>query len=155
MIVYRLAKTAFAHDLSGTGAEIYGGRWNSKGLALLYTAQSQALAYTELAIRLPLSIAPRDYSMVTIQIPNDVSILQLTAKNLPKDWRANPHPESTRKIGDGFVKEGEYLVLQVPSAIVPGESNFLVNPRHPQARQLKVRQVELFEFDSRSQNKED
>lgn len=149
MIVYRLTKNAFARDLSGRGAEINGGRWNNKGIALLYTAQSQALAYTELAIRLPLSMAPKDYSMVSIYIPDDASILQLTARNLPKDWRVNPHPESTRKIGDGFVQEGEYLVLSVPSAIVPGESNFLVNPHHPKANLLKIKHVEPFEFDSR------
>lgn len=149
MILYRLSRTIFARDLSGRGAELYGGRWNSKGTPMLYTAQSQALAFSELAIHLPLGIVPKDYSMVSIHIPDDASLLTYTVRDLPRDWRSNPHADATQRIGDRFVKDGKYLVLQVPSAIVPGDNNFLLNPRHPESVNVKIRRIEPFEFDSR------
>ncbi len=149
MIVYRLSKKEYARDLSGRGAELYGGRWNSKGRSMLYTSQSKALAFVELAIHIPVGIVPKDYFLVSILIPDTATILPLRHKDLPKDWRSNPHGDSTQQIGDKFLRASDHMILQAPSAIVPGDFNFLINPKHPQAGSLIIQSLELFEFDSR------
>jgi RES domain-containing protein len=149
MIVYRLSKEKFNLDLSGKGAELYGGRWNSKGVAMLYTSQSRALAFAEVAIHIPVGIVPKDYFLVSINIPDTASILKLSDTEMPADWRSNPHSNNTQKIGDQFITESKFLVLQVPSAIVPGDFNFLINPNHPQSKKVVIVNVEPFEFDSR------
>ncbi|MBO9684559.1 MAG: RES family NAD+ phosphorylase [Flavisolibacter sp.] len=149
MIVYRLSKEKFYSDLSGKGAELYGGRWNSKGVAMLYTSQSRALAFAEVAIHIPVGIVPKDYFLVSINIPDTTSILKLTDAEMPADWRSNPHSSSTQNIGDQFIAGSKFLVLQVPSAVVPGDFNFLINPNHPQSKEVVISNVEPFEFDSR------
>jgi RES domain-containing protein len=149
MTVYRLSKGKYGSDISGKGAELYGGRWNSKGVAMVYTAQSRALAFAEVAMHLPLGITPKDYFIVSIHIPDTAAILQLPEKALPADWRSNPHSHSTQKIGDQFISEATHLVLQVPSAVVPGDYNYLINPKHSLITEVTISNIEPFEFDSR------
>lgn len=149
MIVYRLSKGKYQKDLSGKGAELHGGRWNSKGVAMLYTSQSRALSLAELAIHLPVGIIPKNYFLIDIYIPDDTHIIEIKIKDLPSDWRSNPHSNSTQMIGDQFISESKSLVLQVPSAVVPGDFNFLINPKHPEITKVKIKNVEAFEFDSR------
>lgn len=152
MIVFRVCKSKHARDLSGHGAEIAGGRWNSKGTPLVYTSDSRALCTAEIAVRTPLGIVPSDYDLVTIEIPED-SILTLSKEDLPVHWKSFPHNESTRKIGDTFQAEGKFLVLKVPSAVVQDEYNFLINPLHSERAKIKVIQIEPFAFDERLFNK--
>ena len=149
MIVYRLTKGKYHLDLSGKGAELYGGRWNSKGVPMLYTSESRALAFAEIAMHIPMGIVPKDYFLISIDVPDTASILRLTDADMPADWRSNPHSNTTQQIGDQFVAENKLLVLQVPSAVVPGDYNFLVNPNHPKSSNVKVIASEPFEFDSR------
>lgn len=149
MIVYRLSRGKYHLDLSGKGAELYGGRWNSKGVAMLYTSQSRALAFAEVAIHIPVSIVPKDYFLISIITSDTASILKLAEKDMPADWRSNPHSNSTQKIGDQFIAESKYLIFQVPSAIVPGDFNFLINPNHSLIKEVTIKDVEPFEFDSR------
>jgi RES domain-containing protein len=149
MIVYRLSRGKYRLDLSGKGAELYGGRWNSKGVAMLYTSQSRALAFAEVAIHMPVGIVPKDYFLISIKLPDTASILTLANTDMPADWRSNPHSNSTQTIGDQFIVESNYLILQVPSAVVPGDFNFLINPNHAEAGEVTIDKVEPFEFDSR------
>jgi RES domain-containing protein len=149
MIVYRLSKGKYHRNLSGKGAEMYGGRWNSKGTALLYTSQSRALTFAEISMHIPFGVVPKDYFLVTIQIPDKAPILELAETDLPINWRSNPHLDSTQQIGDNFATALKYLVLRVPSAVVPQESNYLINPLHPTMKEVTIADVELFEFDSR------
>ena len=146
MIVYRLSKGQYANDLSGKGAELVGGRWNSRGNAMLYTSQSIALCVTEIAVYVPLGILPKDYQLIHIEIP-DEDLLEM--KRLPKDWQSFPHSNSTQMIGDKFLKEHKHLVFKVPSAAVQGEFNFLINPRHKNFNQIKIVKIEDFNFDER------
>lgn len=146
MIVYRLSKEQYANDLSGKGAELVGGRWNSRGNAMLYTSQSIALCVTEIAVHVPLGILPKDYQLIHIEIP-DEDLLEM--KRLPKDWQSFPHSNSTQMIGDKFLKEHKHLVFKVPSAAVQGEFNFLINPRHKNFNQIKIVKIENFNFDER------
>ena len=146
MIVYRLSKAQYAQDLSGKGAELVGGRWNSRGNAMLYTSQSIALCVTEIAVHVPLGILPKDYQLIHIEIP-DEDLLEM--KRLPKDWQSFPHSNSTQMIGDKFLKEHKHLVFKVSSAAVQGEFNFLINPRHKNFNQIKIVKIEDFNFDER------
>ena len=146
MIVYRLSKAQYAQDLSGKGAELVGGRWNSRGNAMLYTSQSIALCVTEIAVHVPLGILPKDYQLIHIEIP-DEDLLEM--KRLPKDWQSFPHSNSTQMIGDKFLKEHKHLVFKVPSAAVQGEFNFLINPKHKNFNHIKIVKIENFNFDER------
>ena len=146
MIVYRLSKRMYAEDLSGKGAELYGGRWNSKGNAMVYTGQSIALCVTEIAVHTPLGKIPEDYVLVHLEVPDD-SIHEV--KKLPSDWRSFPHSNSTQEIGDRFLKAGKFLMLKVPSAAVQGEFNAVINPRHQDIKKVKILKVEKVTFDDR------
>jgi len=147
MIVFRLSKAKYGNDLSGSGVEKSGGRWNSKGTAMVYTSISRALCTAEIAVHTPLGNIPSDYVLVTIEIPDDLRISEI--KKLPPDWKLFPHPGSTQKPGDRFVAGGKSPVMKVPSAVVQGEYNFLINPRHEDAVEIKIVSTEPFTFDER------
>ena len=148
MIVYRISKSIHANDLSGKGAEKNGGRWNSQGIQMVYTSQSRALCISEIAVHLPMGILPEDFMLITIDIPAN-SIYSLPEKEIPADWKSIPPSQSTRSIGDQFIRKQKFLALKVPSMIVKGEYNFLLNPNHPAMNKVKNLSVEPFEFDSR------
>lgn len=149
MIVYRLAKERFKNDLSGKGAEIAGGRWNSKGVAVLYTSESRALCTTEIAVHTPLGILPDDFYLITIDIPDNIEIKEIKVTQLPENWKNIPHINDTQQTGNKFIKEKKFLVLKVPSAVVQGDYNYLLNPAHKDFEKIKIKKTEKFEFDKR------
>lgn len=146
MTVFRLASGLYKDDLTGKGAEIAGGRWNSKGLPLLYTAESRALCTAEIAVHLPLGVVPQNYFLISIRIP-DSEILHLD--QLPKEWKSFPYSQQTKEIGDRFIREEKSLILKVPSAVIAGDYNYLINPGHPMIRHVKVLTIEPYAFDDR------
>lgn len=149
MRVFRLLRKKYKIELSGKGAALSGNRWNSKGTEIIYCADSRALAMAEVAVHLSLAILPRDYVMVEIEIPAYASIASLGIEDLPQGWNNFPHLLDTQKIGDDFVSEKKSCVLKVPSAVVPGDFNYLINPQHLDFLAIKlVNQVD-FPFDSR------
>jgi RES domain-containing protein len=149
MIVFRLSKAKFAGDLSGKGAEKSGGRWNGKGTALVYTSESRALCTTEIAVHTPLGNLPIDYFLVTIEIPDDIPVQEISLANVPADWRSFPYSHSTQDIGDYFVQSGTFPILKVPSVVVKGDVNFLINPLHKGSERIKITSIEPFHFDER------
>ncbi|HPT13639.1 MAG TPA: RES family NAD+ phosphorylase [Bacteroidales bacterium] len=149
MIVFRLSKAAYADDLSGRGAELTGGRWNSKGTAMVFTSESRALCAVEIAVHIPLGILPLDYLLITIEIPDRIRYDEVSPEDLPDGWNSMPYGTLTRKTGDNFVKEMKSAVMKVPSAVIPGEFNFLVNPKHPDSSLITIRSTQPFKFDSR------
>lgn len=149
MIVYRLANGAFKNDLSGHGAEISGGRWNSKGRPMVYTSGSRALCLLEIAVHIPLHLIPDNYWLISIEVPDLIVVKEMDAKILPADWKSIPAGYSTQLVGDQFLNDGKYAVIKVPSVIVPGEFNYLLNPAHKLAKKVKVVAVDLFPFDER------
>ncbi len=149
MIVYRLSKGNFKFDLSGKGAELAGGRWNNKGVAVLYTSASRALCAMEILVHVPASLLPTDYHMVSIAVPDDAPSGEILIENLPAQWQSLPHGNKTQQLGDLFVQNRKLLLLKVPSAVVKGDFNYLINPQHPDFEKVKVVETELFEFDSR------
>ncbi len=149
MIVYRLSAQAYSKDLSGYGAEKSGGRWNSKGLPVLYTAASRALAVVEIAVHTPLGIIPVNYFLTIIEVPDDAEIIKINIADLPPNWNRNPFIKATQSIGDKFIRGNTALILQVPSACVPGDHNYLINPRHPDFKNVGVKSAGAFQFDLR------
>ncbi len=149
MIVFRLIKIEYSPDWSGKGAERIGRRWNSKGIPMIYTSSSRALCTAEVAVHLPLGNVPEGFEMITILIPDDVSFYEIGEKNLPSGWKTFPQPESTQIIGDQFIIQNQFLVMKVPSAVIPGDINYLINPRHPDFGRIEIIKKEPYEFDER------
>jgi RES domain-containing protein len=150
MILYRFSRREHGGDLSGKGAELYGGRWNSKGVPVLYCAESRALAVTEIIAYTPPGLIPEGYVLNIIEAPDEPG-LQFAFKSdeLPDNWKRYPHGKETKALGDGALKEQKFLLIKVPSALVQGEFNYLVNPLHPEFAKVKVAEVLPFNFNER------
>jgi RES domain-containing protein len=149
MEAYRLSREMFASTLSGKGAALKGARWNSIGVEMIYTAANRSLAMAEVAVHFTLATLPSDYMMITIFIPNNISIKKLKVADLPEDWNTFPHPTSTQAIGDKFISENKYCVLQIPSVVTQGDYNLLINPNHTEFSKIKIAAIEKFPFDKR------
>jgi len=149
MEAYRLARERFAEPLSGKGAAIKGARWNSVGVELIYAAANRSLSMAEIAIHFTLATLPDDYVMVSLFIPDDIILKRINIPALPADWNAFPHSASTQRIGDDFVAENKYCILQVPSAVTQGDYNLLINPNHNDFKRIKITEIVKFPFDKR------
>jgi len=149
MEAFRLSREKYAAPLSGKGAAMKGARWNSIGVELIYTASNRSLAMAEVAVHLTLATIPSDYMMLMIYLPNDISTQKLTETDLPIDWNAFPHPISTQIIGDKFIADNNYCVLQIPSVVTQGDYNLLINPYHSDLSKTKIIAIEKFPFDKR------
>lgn len=149
MEVFRLARKHYAGRLSGMGAALRGARWNSVGVEPIYTACNRSLAMAEVVVHLNLATLPKDFQMVTIDIPDDIKIMQLETNELPTNWNAFPHVRSTQSIGDQFVREGVFCLLRLPSVVTKGDYNVLINPHHDDFKRIQVVGIEEFPFDQR------
>lgn len=149
MFVFRLSKRNHAEDLIGTGAKLYGGRWNHKNIPVVYTAESRALAVDEVLVHLRPKTVPVDYVMVTIQIPDKISLQEVKIRDLPSVWNKFPSPWELRNIGSDWIKSKRSLILKVPSAVIDGDYNILINPEHSDITKVKIKDIKDFEFDSR------
>jgi len=141
MIVFRIEREKYLNTtLSGTGAAMSKGyRWNSFNTKLVYTAESRALATLEVSVHLDLNEdLPVDRYYVEIEIPDNITMLEVHINDLPEDWNSKPPTMTTQTIGDDFIQYNEAAVLKVPSSIVPEEFNYLINPNHPDSRKIKV-----------------
>ncbi|MGH9450062.1 MAG: RES family NAD+ phosphorylase [Terriglobia bacterium] len=144
MVKRKLAKTAF----SGEGARRYGGRWNSPDVAMIYTAESQSLAALEIVVHLEAVELLDEYVVFEVEM-DERMIARVEWAQLPRRWRADPPPAGLRALGDSWVASGTSAALQVPSAMVPAEHNFLLNPRHADFSKLRVGRAVRFLFDPR------
>jgi len=142
MEIYRCAKPRRARDLSGFGASLSGGRWNSRGRSVIYAAGSPALAILEKLVHLNLARLPSDMRLITIEVPDKASLTRVREKDLPKGWSDSPGPDRLREIGDKWLSKGSTLLLRVPSAVSPHDLNYLINPNHPDISQVRVARVE-------------
>jgi len=149
MIIFRLANKKYCQDLSGSGAEITGGRWNFKGTKLLYTADSRALCMAEIAVHTPIGVMPVDYYLITIEVPDNPNTKQIEPNPLPDNWRKFPYSKVTQELGEDFVDKNEDLYIKVPSAVVQGDFNILINPKHSDFDKVKIIKTEKFNFDER------
>ena len=136
MTVFRISNTAYKDDISGTGAGIMGARWNSIGIPVLYTAQHISLAVLEMLVNTNF----KDYSialeLMYIKLPDQYPIFSINPGSLKHNWSEDP--DYTRFIGDEFFTQNESMILQVPSAVIGEEFNFLANPLHRDFKKIKV-----------------
>ena len=137
------AATAF----SGEGAAKTGGRWNSRGVAVIYASSTKSLAALESLVHLN---PPVLFKYAAIRIEFDDALLEIMpAWNLPADWRAEPPPPSSKAVGDGWVWAARSAVLALPSVLISGEPNYLLNPAHPDFNKISIGEPEPFAFDPR------
>lgn len=146
MTVYRLALSAFADDLAGTGSAIYGGRWNPKDVSLLYTSESRALCLLESLAHTGAknSLLPR--MLIELKLPPRLRIMKMNDQ-LEPGWQQDL--EYTRAIGAQFVRDLKFPIMKVPSVLVEEESNFLLNPQHPLLQNKMIQAKRHFQFDGR------
>lgn len=135
--------------LDGEGARLHGGRWNPPGFPCVYSSGSLSLAALEQLIHVDHEDAPDDLVSIRITIPETVSIEVLTVGDLPAAWRVSPSPTSLQSRGRKWIESGSSPVLRVPSVVVPSENNFLINPKHLQARLISAQVLGTFDFDPR------
>ena len=137
-------------SFTGEGARLYGGRWNSPGRPLVYTAEHSALAALEILVHaIPDSLLVHSYSLIEATF-DDSLIDELLKKELPKDWASDPAPRSTQRVGDAWLDAATSRpVLRVPSAVIPQAYNFLINPMHAEFRKIRIGKPKPFRFDPR------
>jgi len=149
MFVYRLAKKKHIRNLSGIGARLYGGRWNRKGIGIVYTSESRALALVEFLVNVPFSILPNKLCIATVEIDDQIRPIEIPLGDLPKNWRKFPAPLELAEIGSKWAVSNGSLALRVPSAVVPHEFNLLINPSHPDMKHVAITTVDGLEMDKR------
>ena len=143
---WRLIKAEHADDaFDGEGARRGGGRWNSKGGRVVYTAGSLSLATLEVMVHIPFYRAMKNYVCIPIDFNPNLS-QSITTEDLPDNWTADPIPQSVRDVGDRWVQNQESVILKVPSAIIPIEYNNLVNPSHPDFEKIVIHSPQKFAF---------
>lgn len=146
MIIHRITTKPYIHDLSGTGAMKYGGRWNPKGKRMLYTSGSLSLAMLEVLANSGVNQLTTGFYCTELEYPDDLDVE--TRKKWPEGWNTYPHSQVSMKMGAEFLEKGS-CVLRVPSAIVDSEFNFLFNPLHDHFHQLRLKEVKPIIFDQR------
>ncbi len=126
MLVYRLTKTQYADDLSGTGAKLFGGRWNHIDTPCIYTAESRALAVLEYSVNANIDFIPRALSLCIFEVDTD-QIYTVEEPQLPGNWHETPAPRSTKDFGTRLLQQN-HPVIKIPSLIIPQEYNYILNP---------------------------
>jgi len=146
---WRLIKAEHANDaFAGEGARRGGGRWNSKGVRVVYASGSLSLATLEVMVHTHFYSALKYYVCIPIDI--DPSLSQsISIEDLPDNWKTDPIPQSIKKVGDRWIQNQESVILKVPSAIIPVEYNYLINPSHPDFEKVVIHSPQKFAFDPR------
>jgi RES domain-containing protein len=154
MIVWRIAADTPGYesdDMNGAGAKSTGGRWNSKGTALIYSATSRALACLETLVHFNAAVLPLNRYLIQIDIPDDVwaarTVIDLSTA--PIGWDALPAGRASMELGNTWIRDKTSAILLVPSIAVPEEQNILINPAHPQSVQIKAIKIRKWIYDSR------
>lgn len=133
---------------NGEGARLYGGRWNSPGVPMVYGSEHQSLAALEIRVHIDSMPMRRRYKCFEFSFDEQLMHI-FPARALPKDWQQEPPPLSLKQIGDDWIKSGGSTILAVPSVIISKEFNYLINPKHPDFPKLKVEKPSDFAFDHR------
>ncbi len=147
MLVFRITAKKYAGDLSGYGAAMFGGRWNKKGMPVLYTGENKEIALLETIVHTPPLLIP-ELDILTLEIPDD-SITTIEVKNLPKNWNSYPAPVILSEIGEMWFKERKTIALKVPSSIIHSSHNYILNCIHPEYTRVRLIERKNFKFDSR------
>jgi RES domain-containing protein len=146
---WRICKRKYINTaFSGEGAFRYGGRWNSRGVPVVYLGGNPSISALEIVVntddsedlyRIPYVLIPVDFDEALVTRP----------QSLPDDWKQDPPPPSCAAVGDEWLRSDRSAVLEVPSAVIPLERNFILNPLHKDFPQITIGKSQAFEFDSR------
>ncbi|AFZ38090.1 hypothetical protein STA3757_48530 (plasmid) [Stanieria sp. NIES-3757] len=159
MLLYRIAKSKYANDLSGEGARRAGGRWNYKGTPVVYTADSTALATLETLVHFPLNLTPKNRAIsqrsavrpATIELPDELPITTIDLADLPDNWATYPASNQLAEIGNDWIQKQETVAFCVPSSITPNAEgrNYILNPAHPDFTRVRIIKINEYRYDSR------
>ena len=145
---FRLVKKKYKSDaFTGESSRRFGGRWNRKGTAAVYLSDTLSLAALEQFIYLGREGLRLSFVYFKLEIPDIVSVSNIEPRYLPKEWRREPAPNSTRDLGTKWAESGDSALLRVPSAVIPVECNYLLNIKHPDFDRIKISKPEPFTFD--------
>lgn len=147
MTVFRICNPQFSEDISGTGAKLYGGRWNSKGVAALYASEHISLSVLEMLVHNRFTDFTIDLNLLHLAFTDTLSIKEVKSNKLKTDW-INDF-DYTRFMGDQFIQAGTHAILKVPSAVIKEEHNFIMNPLHADFKKIKITQTVSFSTDKR------
>jgi RES domain-containing protein len=128
---------------------LHGGRWNRKGIPVVYASENRSLATLEFWVHVPLSILPSNLSIACLDISDDIVVEQISIADLPKNWRDYPTPPELADLGSEWAMAMRSLLLRVPSVVVLDEFNILINPKHPDMNRVVISSVESYMFDKR------
>ncbi len=146
---FRIVKKEFAHtNKLGEGARLYGGRWNTAGNSAIYSAESLSLANLEILSAAKISRFKQDFAYIIFEF-NIKEVYEFPRRKLPTNWDKFPCGIETQLIGDKWLSDETSLVLKVPSSLVNIEHNYLINPKHPSFKNLKISQPVHFEINER------
>jgi RES domain-containing protein len=149
---WRITKTTdIRKAFSGEGSRLYGGRWNSKGIAVVYVAATRSLAILEILVHMrntQQTVSPIPYMLFSASFDERL-IEEIPPSSLPPDWDIEPPTDSTKLIGDAWVSAASSPVLSVPSVIVPEEHNYILNPNHRLFGQVQLGSPVPCKFDPR------
>ncbi len=146
MLVYRISKTQYANDLNGTGAKLFGGRWNHIDTPCIYTSASRSLAVLEYSVNVNVDFIPRALSICIFEI-DETQIKEIKTKKLPGDWKDTPAPFSTKDFGTKLLEKGT-TIIKIPSIVIPDEFNFILNPLTNE-KAFKLVDIKDFVYDLR------
>ncbi len=150
MRIWRIFRKSFSRSpLDGRGGLVVAGRWHTPRRLISYASESLALASLEVLVHSDVDLLPSDLVAVEVDVPAKVKIEEIKVKDLPRTWRKHPGSRRLQDLGNDWLDRGRTVVLRVPSALVPTESNFLVNPLHPAFREIRVVRRFKFTFDER------
>lgn len=148
MKVFRIAREEYIKDLTGTGAKLYGGRWNPKGIAILYTAENKSLSALEVLVHFNRNIFPNELRILTLEIPNE-EIIDFDKKRFDNILASEDSNYKFKLEGRKWIESKKSLGLKVPSVLIPGEFNILINSSHESSSLLEIIDIENFKFDER------
>lgn len=149
MRCWRICRERYAADATnGEGARLYGGRWNSRGVRVVYASTSLALAAIETFVNLEPNLQPADLVFIEGEVPDSLRIERLEVAGLPRAWQRT-RDDSLRRFGDAWIRAGKNVGLLVPSAVIRGEWNILLNPAHPEFPKISFHAPQQFAFDAR------
>lgn len=147
MKVYRISRTKYADDLAGTGASLFGGRWNQKLIPCIYTSQSRSLALLEYTVNISIDEIPRALSLVTFDI-DEKNIFEVEEYELPGNWKRWPAPKHCQEFGSSLLLNPKISVIKIPSTIIPDEFNYMINPTFYPGK-IKILSISDFIYDVR------
>ena len=150
MRVWRICRRERAGDpLGGRGGLHASGRWHERGARIVYTSATLSLAALEMLVHADRDLLPADLVQIEIEVPVDLQIERIEIRDLPSTWRHYPGPQALRRLGMGWIDRRRTAVLRVPSAVIPAEHNYLLNPLHDAMRRIRVAGRRRFVLDLR------